>query len=167
MRNRASDFNWFTGTALWKKLAADITSPITTITGIETLTGPNVTAPMGSGGIYLAGYVLPAPSSTPPDLWRKFYEILRDPSIFKKFIDKGDPSPEDWIRLKLIAESLELVRGVKPTEIDAFEGLVAAAKKMAPAELKRTIAGTKSTLARGEAALKAMQALQANANKRK
>jgi len=155
-------------TGFFSESDADITSPITTITGIETLTGPSVTAPMGSGGVYLAGYVLTAPGRlTPPDFWEKLRAVLADPSIFKKFIDKGDPSPEDWLRLKLIAESLDLVRGVKPTEIDAFEGLVAAAKKMAPAELKRTIAGTKSTLARGEAALKAMQALQVSANKRK
>jgi hypothetical protein len=73
--------------------------------------------------------------------------------------DRGDPSPEDMIRLKLISESLDLVRGGEITPIDAFEGLVGAAAKMKPAELKRTIAGTRATLERGAAALKALESL--------
>lgn len=112
----------------------------------------------------MAAYVPPARFRRPDrpdfDIFRKLIEILREHDLSKFFPpDRGDPSPEDIIRLKLISESLDLVRGGKVTKSDAFEGLLGAAKKMKPAELKRTIAGTKATLLRGQAALKSLEAL--------
>ena len=52
-----------------------------------------------------------------------------------------------------------MVRGGTVTDFDAFEGLLDAAKKMKPAELKRTIAGTKATVLRGQAVVKTLEAL--------
>jgi|GEM_PF-3153377 len=139
----------------------DITTPVTTVTGISSTTSPFITAAKGSGGLIMAGYVPPGKPDVaiPADIFEKLLYLLRDPSVYIKFKDKGDPSPEDIIRLKLISESLDLVRGVKTTDGDAFEGLLAAAKKMSSAELKRTITATRSTLARGQAALKSIESL--------
>jgi hypothetical protein len=139
----------------------DITSP-GPVTGIAASTSQYITAPMNTGGLYIAGYVPGTTGLVPPiDIFKLLREILTDPSLFTKFRDRGDPSPEDIIRLKLISESLDLVRGQRPTEGDAFQGLVAAARKMSAVELKRVIAGTKATLARGQAAVKAIEALAA------
>ena len=99
----------------------------------------------------MAGYVVPVKSGI--DIFKKLIEVIRAYDL-GKFIDKGDPSSEDIIRLKLISESLDVVRGRTVTDFDAFEGLLDAAKKMKPAELKRTIAGTKATVLRGQAVLK-------------
>ena len=93
----------------------------------------------------MAGYVPPGIGVVypPGDLWKKLIYVLSDPGIYTKFRDRGDPSPEDIIRLKMISETLDLVRGRAATDTDAFEGLLGAAQKMSPAQLKKTIAATK------------------------
>jgi hypothetical protein len=129
------------------------------VTGIENSTSPDFAEAMGAGGVLLAGYV----TAPPPD-YGGIIGRLRDvinAGVLGKFIDMGDPSPEDIIRLKLISESIDLVRGQKPTGPDAFEGLLVAAKSMSAAELKRTIVGTQTTLRRGQAALRSLEALAA------
>ena len=134
----------------------DVTSS-SGITGIANSTSPFFNFTQNQGFMLIAAYVTPGKPDI--DIFRKLIDLIRAGSIDKIFIDRGDPSPEDIIRLKLIAESLDIVRGGTVTEQDAFEGLVGAAKKMSSAELKRTIAGTRATLLRGQAALRSMEAL--------
>jgi hypothetical protein len=111
--------------------------------------------------VLMFAYVQPVGSHRPP-IWWELKEMI-DGSILQNLINQvADPSPEDLVRLKLVSESLDLVRGERPGP-DVFEGLVAASKGMSKAELKRTIASTKATLARGEAALKTMEGLQQKA----
>ena len=138
------------------------------VTGIVSSTSQFFPVAQGVGGFLMAGYVPPdrrrgpdRPGGRPDwDIFRELVEILREKDLSKFFPpDRGDPSPEDIIRLKLISESLDLVRGGTVTPTDAFDGLVGAANKMSAAQLKRTILGTKATLNRGQAALKALEAL--------
>jgi hypothetical protein len=134
------------------------------ITGIVSTTAQQLTFPQSSSALVIAGYVEPVPLHfTVP-----FFDVIRE-WLGKVGPDEGpvDPSPDDIIRLKLIAQSLDLVRGEGPTETDAFEGLLGAAKKMSAAELKRTIVGTRATMRRGEAALKSLEALAARQVKAK
>jgi hypothetical protein len=129
------------------------------VTGIENSTSPDFAEAMGAGAVLLAGYV----TAPPPDfggILGRLREVI-NAGLLGKFIDKGDPSPEDIIRLKLISESIDLVRGQKPTGPDAFEGLLDAAKSMSASELRRAIVGTQTTLRRGQAALKSLEALAA------
>ncbi len=129
------------------------------VSGVESSTSPNFSELRNQGGVLLAGYV-----TAPPPHFSGLLDDLRgviNAGLLGKFIDKGDPSPEDIIRLKLISESIDLVRGQKPTGPDAFEGLLDAAKSMSAAELKRTIVGTQTTLRRGQAALKSLESLAA------
>lgn len=134
------------------------------VTGIANSTSPFFTVAQNSSSFLMAGYVVPVKSGI--DIFKGLLELIRTHDL-GKFIDKGDPSPEDIIRLKLISESLDVVRGGTVTDFDAFEGLLGAAKKMKPAELKRTIAGTRTTLLRGQAVLKTLEALAKKAKPRK
>ena len=133
------------------------------VTGIANSTSPFFSVAQNSGSFLMAGYVVPVKSGI--DIFKKLIELIRAYDL-GKFIDKGDPSPEDIIRLKLISESLDVVRGGTVTDFDAFEGLLDAAKKMKPAELKRTIAGTKATVLRGQAVVKTLEALAKKAKPR-
>jgi hypothetical protein len=134
------------------------------VTGIASTTAQQLTFPQGAGGLVLAGYVQPV---TPAFMIPFIDIIMRWLGHVRIEPSPVDPGPDDIIRLKLIAESLDLVRGDRPTEIDAFEGLLAAAQKMSPAELKRTIVGTRATVMRGESALKSLEALAANQGSQK
>jgi hypothetical protein len=131
------------------------------VTGIPGSGSANFAVAQGAGPILLAGYVTP-PAPTIDDPLRGLRDVLTG-SLLGKYIDKGDPSPEDIIRLKLISESLDLVRGVRPTSTDAFEGLTDAAKGMSAQELRRTIVSTQTTLRRGQAAVKYLESLAAKA----
>jgi hypothetical protein len=131
------------------------------VTGIAGSGSPNYLAAQGKGAQVLAGYVTP-PAPTFDDPLGRLRDVLTG-SLLGKYIDKGDPSPEDIIRLKLISESIDLVRGVRPTSTDAFEGLTAAAKVMSAQELRRTIVSTQTTLRRGQAAVKYLESLAAKA----
>lgn len=129
------------------------------VTGIVASGSADFAAAMGAGAILVAGYVTPPP----PDyggLLGRLREVIAG-GMLGKFIDKGDPSPEDIIRLKLISESLDLVRGERPTSVDAFEALMEAAPGMSAQELKRTIVSTQTTLRRGQAAVKYLESLAA------
>lgn len=128
------------------------------VTGIVG-TGLDYGAAQGQGSTLLAGYVTP-PAPHYGDLLGRLREMLAG-SLIGKFTDRGDPSPEDVIRLKLISESIDLVRGARPTSGDAFEGLIEAAKGMSIQELKRTIVSTQTTLRRGQAAVKYLESLAA------
>ena len=59
-----------------------------------------------------------------------------------------------------------MVRGGTVTDFDAFEGLLGG-EEMKQTDLKRTIAGTKATLLRGQAVLKTLEALAKKAKPRK
>jgi hypothetical protein len=125
------------------------------IVGVENVTSLEMMFPQGTGAVVLASYVSPAPIDFVFDLTK----LLGEANL-GKLIDKGDPSPDDLVRLKLIAETLDLVRGERPSP-DVFAGLVDAARLMSPAQLKRTITQTRATLRRGEASLKSMEAIAA------
>lgn len=140
----------------------DIATPGSGVTGIAASTSPDFDAPMGSGGLIMAGYVAPPWPHVPRDIFDRLVELIRR---WPDWHDIGDPGPEDIIRLKLISESLDLVRGQPSTGGDAFEGLIGAGKKMTRAELMRTIASTKATLLRGAGAVKALEAMAAKAKK--
>lgn len=131
------------------------------VSGLENAGSGDFTVAQGGGATLLAGYVTPPP----PDhsgLLGRLREVLAG-GLLGKYIDKGDPSPEDVIRLKLISETLDMVRGQRPTSSDAFEGLLEAAPKMSAQELKRTIVSTQTTLKRGQAAVKFLESLAAKA----
>lgn len=128
------------------------------IVGIASTTAQQLSFPQNSGALVLASYVRPVPTD-PGRFFFELVELIRESVI--KFKDRGDPSPEDLVRLKLIADSLDLVRGERPSA-DVFDGLVKAARDLSAPELKRTIAATRATLQRGEAALKALEGMQGN-----
>lgn len=151
------------GSGYFEENDDDITSG-SGITGIANSTSQFFPVAQNSSSFLMAGYVVPV--KTAPDIFKKLIELIRAYDL-GKFIDKGDPSPEDIIRLKLISESLDVVRGAAVTESDAFEGLLGAAQKMTPADLKRTIAGTRATLLRGQAVLKTLEAMAKNVKPRK
>lgn len=129
------------------------------VTGIAGSGSPDFAAAMGSGANILAGYVMPPPPDS-GDLLVKLREVIAA-GLLGKFVDKGDPSPEDIIRLKLISESIDMVRGEKPTSTDAFEALTASGRNMSAQELKRAIVTTQTTLRRGQAAVKFLESLAA------
>lgn len=131
------------------------------VTGLAASTSPIFSVPKSTSSVLIAGYVTPGKSK--PPRFDRLIELIEKADL-SIFIDKGDPSPEDILRLKLISQTLDLVRGERPTAADPFEGLLGASKKMSKAELLRTIAGTKSTLLRGQATLKNLEAM---AKKRK
>jgi hypothetical protein len=133
------------------------------ITGLTSTTAQEMTFTKGSAAVILAGYAQPVYKV--PDFMGKLKELLSEADLGKLLHENVDPSPDDIVRLKLIAESLDLVRGERP-EADVFSGLVGAARGMNAAELKRTIAGTRATLRRGEAALKSMEAIAAKTRTR-
>jgi hypothetical protein len=134
----------------------------TGITGIAGSTSPDFPFAQNAGAMLMVGYVQPV--STVPPFRLKLTELINE-AILQNFINPVvDPSPEDIVRLKLISESLDLVRGERPGP-DVFEGLVSAAGEMSATELKRTIASTRATLNRGEAALKSMEAMSKKARK--
>jgi len=150
------------GSGYFEENDDDITSG-SGVTGIANSTSQFFTVPQNNSSFLMAGYVVPTKDS---DLFKKLIELIRTSDLIK-FIDMGDPSPEDIIRLKLISESLDVVRGGTVTDFDAFEGLLGAARKMSPAELKRTIAGTKATLLRGQAVVKTLEAMAKNVRGKK
>lgn len=114
-----------------------------------------LTYAQGESDVVLASYVTPAPVVVKPPTVGPLVDLG---SIISKLKDRGDPSPEDLIRLKMLEDVLGMVRGT-PAQIDAFANLAEVAKNMTGAELKRTIAATQAQLRRGEAAVKSMQAL--------
>lgn len=131
------------------------------VTGIAGSGSAVFAVDQGAGPTLLAGYIT-APARRFDDPLGRLRDVLAG-SLLGKYIDKGDPSPEDIIRLKLISESIDLVRGERPSSTDAFEGLTAAAKVMSAQELRRTIVSTQTTLRRGQAAVKYMESLAAKA----
>ena len=130
------------------------------VTGIAATTAQTLSFAQNAGATVMAGYVQPVSSKVtfPGSLIELIDEAVLNHLVFTNV----DPSPDDLVRLKLIVESIDLVRGER-VSADVFSGLVDAARGMSKAELTRTIAGTKATLARGEAALKSLQAIQAKA----
>lgn len=131
------------------------------VSGLAASGSPNFAAAKGYGANLIAAYVSPTSGKRPGWLDRLRETIAE--GMFDRYIDKGDPSPEDIIRLKLISESIDIVRGERPTSTDAFEALTAAAKDMSAQELKRTIVSTQTTLRRGQAAVKYLESLAAKA----
>jgi hypothetical protein len=133
------------------------------VTGIASTTAPQLTFAQNSSAMVLAGYVQPV-SHLPSGFLGELVGLINEAVLGHLIPTNVDPSPEDLVRLKLLAQSLDLVRGERPGG-DAFEGLVAAARQMSAPELKRTIAGTRATVRRGEAALKSLEAIAAKAGK--
>lgn len=129
------------------------------VSGIVGSGSADFSVAMGAGAILVAGYVIP-PLPDDHGLLGRLREVIAG-GMLGKYIDMGDPSPEDIIRLKLISESLDLVRGERPTSTDAFEALMDAARGMSAQELKRTIVSTQTTLRRGQAAVKYLESVAA------
>jgi hypothetical protein len=130
-----------------------------TIVGAENVTAQDIGLAQGEAAVVLASYVT---SVRRRDFLGDLRKLLTEADLGRLLHPNVDPSPEDLVRLRLIAETLDLVRGERPTP-DAFSGLVDAAKVMSQSELKRTIAQTRATLRRGEASLKSMEAIAAKA----
>ena len=132
------------------------------VTGIAATTAQQLTFAQGTGAVVLAGYVQPVAPKV--DFGKALIELINEAELSHLILTNVDPSPDDLVRLKLIVESLDLVRGEAVTA-DVFDGLVGAARGMSATELRRTIAGTRATLRRGEAALKSMESIASKAGK--
>jgi hypothetical protein len=70
---------------------------------------------------------------------------------------KGDPSPEDWIRLKFLQELLLKTQPSPEHAGTDFQALIEAAPRMKADELKRSIQSLKATLNLGATALKSLE----------
>lgn len=70
---------------------------------------------------------------------------------------KGDPSPMDRIRLKLLEQLLSQTQPGAGSGTD-FQRLIEAAPNMSPAQLKQTVQSLKTTLDLGKTALSAIEA---------
>lgn len=121
------------------------------ITGLASLGGQTASFAQNTSAVLLAGYVTPAPISfQPPDI---------DKGDWHKYFDRGDPAA-----FRNIAEALaELAKRVQVESqaeaVDPIAGLAAAARHMDRAQLRVAIAEARSMLNRGEATLKAVEAL--------
>lgn len=144
------------GDSIFDENDADVPSGTSTVYGIANTTSRTLTLNAGDSGLAMVGYVVPVPSRPNLSFVEQLVDIIRDIHLIDPV---GDPSPEDRVRLKLVAEALDLVAGERVTGIDAFAGLVDAAQKMDRVQLAQTITSTKATLARGEAALRSLEAL--------
>jgi hypothetical protein len=141
---------------------ADLGSSGGVVTGIAATTAQTLAFAQNSGATVLAGYVQPVAQKVKfPD---SLIELIDEAVLHHLVPTSVDPSPDDLVRLKLIVESIDLVRGEGVGE-DVFSGLLDAARGMSAAELKRTIAGTKATLRRGEATVKSLESIAAKAGK--
>ncbi len=86
-----------------------------------------------------------------------FYKVLF-PDLPKPFIpQRGDPSPMDLVRLKILQQLLLETRPGSAGGTD-FQRLIEDASKMSHEELKRVIQSVKTTLDLGKAALSALDA---------
>ncbi len=84
------------------------------------------------------------------------YEIMeRDPR--KDIPRRGDPSPEDFIRLKVLTDLLASVEPQGGGVMD-FERLIKAAPNMGPEELKRSLQQLNASLDMGKSAVSALEA---------
>ena len=88
-----------------------------------------------------------------PDwIWKVFGE--RGPI---KIPDRGDPSPIDLIRLRLLEDLLRQTKPVGQAESADFQRLIETAPQMSPEELKRAVQSVKTTLNLGKTALTAIE----------
>ena len=114
------------------------------VTGIAATTAQTLAFAQNSGATVLAGYVQPVAQKV--KFPNSLIELIDEAVLHHLVPTSVDPSPDDLVRLKLIVESLDLVRGEGSARTSSA-GCVDAARGMSAAELKRTIAGTKATLA--------------------
>lgn len=121
------------------------------ITGLVSTTAQQLVCAQGSGGLVLAGYVVPTRRFRVP--WIDKYWLPPQP------IPIGDQSPEDLIRLRQIRELLDRLGSEPPLQEDTLGGLLEAAKRMTGAELQRAIVSTRGLIQRGEAALKSLEGM--------
>ncbi len=122
-------------------------------------------AAQGSGGNILGAYLRPA--ATRPTLpWRDWFDDLVAGPGRPDYPIEFDPSPEDWIRLKLISSLLDRVRATQPSDAPAALDAAAIAR-MSAAELKRAITQVRSALRRDEASLKALEAAADKAGRKR
>lgn len=120
----------------------------------EHLSGPFF-APAGTNADLLATYGThdSGPIGRLPD-W--IWEIINDRGPFK-IPDRGDPSPMDRIRLKVLEELLRETKPPGPAESAGFQRLIEEAPRMSREELKRAVQSLKTTLDLGKSALAAVE----------
>lgn len=70
---------------------------------------------------------------------------------------RGDPSPEDYIRLKILTELVAIAQPQLGGSMD-FERMIKAAPNMSKDELKRAVQSLKTTLDLGKSAMSALEA---------
>ena len=85
----------------------------------------------------------------PRKLWELIYEVLGDPRVV--IPQRGDPSPGDLIRLKLLEQLMEKARPGVGQGTD-FQTLIENAPKMSRDDLKRSLQSLNTTLELGKAA---------------
>ena len=115
--------------------------------------GGNFAAAQGVSADLLAAYGYHDDGGLRPFLkwWR---DVFFDPSL--KIPPKGDPSPEDLIRLKILQQMLEQTKPDTRGGLD-FQNLIEMAPKMNHDELKRAIQSVETSLALGKTAIQAME----------
>lgn len=119
----------------------------------EHVIGGDYPVPMGQSADLIATYGTRHSGKSGPDLGKLrelIYEILtRDPRV--EIPQRGDPSPGDLIRLKLLGQLMEEVRP-EVAQGNDFQALIENAPKMGREELKRSLQSLDTTLELGKAA---------------
>lgn len=119
------------------------------------VTGVNFSAAQGTSADLLAAYGYKP--SAGPSIGRIWPEIFRARRPVLDIPKPGDPGPEDWIRLKILADLLRETTPVQPGGAD-FQQLVEAAPSMSREQLQRSIQSVKTTLDLGKSALSSLEA---------
>ncbi len=89
-----------------------------------------------------------------PFHWWEIFRERRGPFEIPKH---GDPSPEDWIRMKVLEQLLKETMPGQPSGTN-FEQLIAAAPSMSHEQLQRSVQSLKTTLDLGRSALSSLEA---------
>jgi hypothetical protein len=117
--------------------------------------GGAFSAPIGTSADLLASYGYHDDGGIGPFL--KFWnELFRERGPFK-IPQKGDPGPEDIIRLKILQQLLQETKPGAAGGTD-FQGMIEGAARMSREELKRAIQSVHTTLDLGKTALKTLEA---------
>jgi hypothetical protein len=125
------------------------------LTGVENITGQSVPFVQGEGGYVLAAYVTPVPTKfipLDPDDWRDWRRVWPWEKVF-------DPATLlDMLRSSGLGEQIGKVRESAGQPMDEIDKIVSSAAAMTKSQLTKALAETRSMVARGEAALKSLQA---------
>lgn len=145
---------------------------------VETDTGVGGTGSSSTTYEHVIGGNFPAAAGSSADLIAAYGTHVADPGptfhVIAELIERmkwpmdpewwkqGDPSPEDWNRLRQLGDLLQkaAAQGAKPSGFGpllGFEDLAARASSLSKGDARAAAAELKSTILRSQAALKALQ----------